>query len=408
MKIRTRRTSSERAILAGLAVTCVLLGVASVGFGGCNAIGGLSDYHIQVPDVSSCGVNHEACATSLDVPGGTYCRNFDPVSKTCTGPAPKRTDGQPCDPLYAPFCGCAAGETCCAASGPCDAASAQAACFGLSAGFKATVSSFRLDKFEVTVGRFRVFVNEVVSTGWNPAPGAGKHTHLQGGGLNGGSEPGWNGAALPSAKAVWDANLGAQGGQQCTWTPDPGSNETLPINCISWSEAYAFCIWDGGFLPSEAEWNYAATGGSARSDCSDQRIYPWGDDAPDATKLIYGCGYPTPTTSDLGPGFIGNCAHSGGTNIAPVGSRPLGNGAFGQSDLAGSMLEWTLDWVGPPATNCVDCAVGSSDSSSSNRVVRGEPFWGEAPTPTAAQRENRPPDTRYDFVGARCARSPRP
>jgi formylglycine-generating enzyme len=45
-----------------------------------------------------------------------------------------------------------------------------------------------------------------------------------------------------------------------TWTDTVGSHENLPINCINWYEAYAFCIWDGGFLPSDAESEYAAAG----------------------------------------------------------------------------------------------------------------------------------------------------
>ena len=47
-----------------------------------------------------------------------------------------------------------------------------------------------------------------------------------------------------------------------TWTHTAGAQENLPIDCVNWYEAYAFCIWDGGFLPSEAEWEYAAAGGS--------------------------------------------------------------------------------------------------------------------------------------------------
>jgi hypothetical protein len=57
-----------------------------------------------------------------------------------------------------------------------------------------TVSTFMLDKYEVTVGRFRRFV-DAWNGGWLPVGGAGKHTHLNGGyGLNatdGGYEPGW-------------------------------------------------------------------------------------------------------------------------------------------------------------------------------------------------------------------------
>ena len=55
------------------------------------------------------------------------------------------------------------------------------------------------------------------------------------------------------------------------------------MNCIDWYTAYAFCIWDGGRLASEAEWNFAAAGGS------EQRYYPWGDASLDPTLASYGC-----------------------------------------------------------------------------------------------------------------------
>ena len=61
--------------------------------------------------------------------------------------------------------------------------------------YPATISDFRLDKYEVTVGRFRKFVDAWVG-GWHPSAGEGKHTHLNGGaGLvntAGGNEPGWD------------------------------------------------------------------------------------------------------------------------------------------------------------------------------------------------------------------------
>ncbi|HMR05977.1 MAG TPA: SUMF1/EgtB/PvdO family nonheme iron enzyme [Polyangiaceae bacterium] len=119
----------------------------------------------------------------------------------------------------------------------------------------ASVNSFRLDRFEVTVGRFRQFVKAVVA-GYKPTVGAGKHTHLNGGAVddeNGADEKGWEAAwnsELPGTASAWDAAL-SKG--NATWTSVAAANELRPINHVSWYHAYAFCIWDGGFLPTEAE-----------------------------------------------------------------------------------------------------------------------------------------------------------
>ncbi len=139
----------------------------------------------------------------------------------------------------------------------------------------ATISTFSLDKYLVTVGRFRQFV-AAWNDGYLPAEGSGIHTHLNGGlGLvNAGAtsadggveyETGWDAVNWNNTGDVdpTTANLtsGCGGDAYATWTDTPGSQENLPISCVTWYEAYAFCIWDGGFLPSAAEWEYAAAGG---------------------------------------------------------------------------------------------------------------------------------------------------
>jgi sulfatase modifying factor 1 len=301
------------------------------------------------PGRTDCGAGAESCCTSLLVTGVTtasFSRSYDGMTSGYT------------DPQY-----------------------------------KAQVSDFRLDKYEITVGRFRPYVAAVVG-GWKPKPGDGKHAHLNGGaGLNGGMESGWNAAwntatNFATSSATWDTNLACDMKYQ-TWTSTAGVNEKKPINCLTWYDAAAFCIWDGGFLPSEAEWNYAAAGGT------EQRRYPWGstDPGPDATLAVYDCYY----------GGSGAC--SGVANIAPVGTAAAGNGKYGLSDLAGNVWEWVLDWSKTPynETLCTNCAYVTTGSL---RVIRGGGFGSGASGLLAGFRADFTPTERYSNVGARCARTP--
>ena len=270
----------------------------------------------------------------------------------------------------------------------------------------ATISDFRLDKYEVTVGRFRKFVDAWVG-GWRPGAGSGKHTHLNSGsGLTntaGGYEPGWDATwasypgaggsgsgsvpsgTSPTTVAGWTANLSCDSTYQ-TWTSAAGANERRPQNCLSFYDLHAFCIWDGGFLPSEAEWEYAAAGGS------EERTYPWGATVPAANSnlSVYGCYW----------NGTGSC--TGVTNIATVGSVTAGNGKWGQSDLAGNIWEWNLDWYNSFATTCNNCA---NVTASSDRVNRGGSFGSLAFSLPAASRNNPYPATRNYFYGGRCART---
>jgi len=260
------------------------------------------------------------------------------------------------------------------------------------------VSSFRLDKYEVTVGRFRQFVSAWNGgAGYTPPAGSGKHTHLNNGqGLaNSGSagtyEPGWvttdNLNIAPNS-----TNLDCE--PDATWTSSASTQENLPINCVNWWESYAFCIWDGGFLPSEAEWEYAAAGGSQ------EREYPWGATDPGAANLyaIYDCDYPSGS---------GSCTFTDVANIAPVGTPTAGAGAWGQLDLAGNASEWNADWYANAYVNpCTDCAYLAA---SSERVVRGGSFdsvFHAASNLLPPFRDLGDPTLGVDSVGFRCARTP--
>lgn len=254
----------------------------------------------------------------------------------------------------------------------------------------AQVSAFRLDRFEVTVGRFRSFVDATIA-GWTPAAGAGKHTHLNGGaGLPSTSapntyEPGWDSALdglLPHSAAAWSTNLSCHATFQ-TWTTSPGANEQRPLNCVSWAEAYAFCIWDGGFLPSETESMFAAAGGD------EQRVYPWS--VP-----------PTSQTNDCTYANGASCVMDASTTNGVGTESPKGDGRWQQADLSGNVREWALDiYVAGFVNPCVDCVVLGGGTE---HATRGSSYFNTPGGSASGFRSSAP--GRDISVGVRCARRP--
>lgn len=242
------------------------------------------------------------------------------------------------------------------------------------------VGPYRLDKYEVTVGRMRAFFEAM---GGNvqanaPLPGAGAHPRI--------ANSGWRSSfdvRLPSSWAEINARLGAAGcfiggdntdGGSATWTSTPGPYEELPIVCIDWYTLWAFCIWDGGRLPTDAEWTYAARGGD------EGRTYAWGGNGMqllwprDADKLVssllslddnlyrFTVGTPFFTTDAQGH-VIDGPAH-----MARPGSK-TGNGRWGHADLTGNVLEYMLDVAPVPEQDCAtDCANVSFPDPPQNQI----------------------------------------
>lgn len=87
-----------------------------------------------------------------------------------------------------------------------------------------------------------------------------------------------------------------------------------PVVGIPWHYARAYCEWAGLTLPTEAQWEKAASGG-------DGRVYPWGDEA---NADVYG-------------------NFNFGSGPTEVGSYPDGSSPYGAQDMAGNVWEWTLD-----------------------------------------------------------------
>ena len=107
----------------------------------------------------------------------------------------------------------------------------------------------------------------------------------------------------------------------------------MPMNAaiihVCWFEAQAYCRWAGRRLPTEAEWEIAASV-QANSDgktlSSTKRHFPWGDEPPRADQANLD-GYALGTVD--------------------VGAHAAGDSAFGCRQMIGNVWEWTQDTFGP-------------------------------------------------------------
>jgi iron(II)-dependent oxidoreductase len=154
-----------------------------------------------------------------------------------------------------------------------------------------------------------------------------------------------------------------------------------PVQHVCWYEADAFARWAGKRLPTEAEWEKAATWDPAGA----KRRFPWGDAAPtEAEANLAG--------RHLGP--------------APAGAYPGGADPRGAEQLVGDVWEWTASEFRPypgfatfPYSEYSEVFFGRE-----YRVLRGA-SWATHPTVARATFRNWDyPIRRQIFCGFRCAR----
>ena len=256
--------------------------------------------------------------------------------------------------------------------------------------FPATISDYRLDRYMVTVARFRAFVAAGFGTQANPpANGSGAHATLAGSGW----DSTWN-SNLPADTTALIAAIKCDPSYQM-WTDTAAGDEQRPMNCLTWYEAMAFCIWDGGYLPTEPEIGYAQAGGS------EQRAYPWSNPPSDLTiDMTYASFYIDAVEQCCGDGAPGCDA----ADIIDVGTHPISDARWGQADLGGNLAEWVLDYGQPTyVVPCNDCA---NLTPSATRVARAGSFHVARNNLRAADGQTQDP-TIYAFdTGVRCARAP--
>lgn len=162
--------------------------------------------------------------------------------------------------------------------------------------------------------------------------------------------------------------------------------DKFPVTDVDWGQAQAYCRYEGGDLPTEAQWEKAARGPS-----ENPPQFPWQEngDQPDSRNAFVD----QPDTVQ---------------KPMPVGSFPLGDSFYKIADMAGNVWEWTLDWYAPdyyhhsllsPVKNPRGPETGDT------HTLRGGSFdndWVQARS-TYRNSATRSGDVSFD-VGFRCIR----
>ena len=170
------------------------------------------------------------------------------------------------------------------------------------------------------------------------------------------------------------------------WDDPRLSKPNQPVVGVSWTDANAFCKWEGKRLPTEAEWERAAKGPEG------DRHYPWGH-ALNPRKANYG--------QNVG-------------RTTPVDSYPEGESGYGVYNMAGNVFEWVDDWYDPnyykesPALNPRGAEKGYNFANQGPvKVLRGGSWLApETSLHTSHRFWNQPDNNSYGVgLGFRCAKS---
>jgi eukaryotic-like serine/threonine-protein kinase len=153
-----------------------------------------------------------------------------------------------------------------------------------------------------------------------------------------------------------------------------GDDPELPVSCVHWRDADAYCRFAGKRLPTETEWEYAARGQNALP-------FPWGN-APACTNAV------VLLNVQSGKG----CA----PHPARVGTHPAGASVFGVQDMSGNVEEWTSDWYAE--------MVGPSPRAGVAHVLRGGGWLSTATMSRTTSRDWGSALEAGPNVGMRCAR----
>jgi len=166
----------------------------------------------------------------------------------------------------------------------------------------------------------------------------------------------------------------------CRATLDVGEGKELhPVINVTWYNAKTYCDWVGGRLPTEAEWEKAA---SWDAETQTKFIYPWGNNDPTPDLLNY---------------------NSNVKDTTSVGTYPEGENKL--FDMAGNVWEWVNDWYSETYYEQSPFENPTGPETADFRVLRGGSWDVSDYSARSAIRSYFYPSIAFN-VGFRCARSP--